>query len=140
MTNYPLSSLADDFDVLTGWEAAQKAAQYAVDALTPEEWESDPQANAESHLELLAEAGAKFPMAEDADSINSILLDRFASEEDSRDTSREILEAITAMAKDYREAVRIWGNPYPDEVKEIAEWFDDPSEYQWGEAGSYWFE
>lgn len=70
----------------------------------------------------------------------------FIETADSRETSREIMEAIwTVSGKDDAEAVRIWTEPRPEELTAIWEIVTSngvrkASEYQWGASGSGWYQ
>ena len=146
MKHFTIDQFSASLEGLSDEEAAYAAAEYAIDAIARDEWAYDPQGAAEAHLEALAEAGAKFPMAEAVDEVNEQLLERFVDESDSRETSREILEAIAKRAVDYREAVRIWEDPASlNDSELIALWeaitgngrITSGSLY-WGGEGTHW--
>jgi hypothetical protein len=67
----------------------------------------------------------------------------FLSSVDSRETSPEILEAISRLARDDAEAVAIWEAPTYEHALAIWELVTnnglrDSTEYFWGSAGSRW--
>jgi hypothetical protein len=68
---------------------------------------------------------------------------KFTNTGKSRETSKEIMEAISFLATSYEEAERIWATPTPEEL--IAIWervtkngLKEPEAYRWGDAGTRW--
>lgn len=67
----------------------------------------------------------------------------FIGTADSRETSVEILRAITHIARNVDEAERIWEAPTEDELVAVIEITtgngrEDAADFCWGEAGSQW--
>ena len=65
----------------------------------------------------------------------------------SRETSKEIMEAIAFFARTAKEAEALWENGYGAAATSLDFWehvtgngLRDPSEFVWGASGSQWWE